>query len=46
MALCRYTTAVIVNNQSGQVNVATAESRQTNVVRNANTNEADQSPTV
>lgn len=31
--LRRYTTAVIVNNQGGQVNVGTHESRQTNVVK-------------
>jgi hypothetical protein len=33
--LRRYTTAVIVNNQGGQVNVATDESKQTNVVSKA-----------
>ena len=34
-ALRRYTTAVIVNNQGGQVNVATDECQQTNVMRKA-----------
>jgi hypothetical protein len=33
--LRRYTTAVIVNNQGGQVNVAADQSQQTNVVRKA-----------
>lgn len=33
--LRRYTTAVIVNNQGGQVNVAPDQSHQTNVVRKA-----------
>ena len=44
--LRRYTTAVIVNNQGGQVNVAADQSQQTNVVKKAKRKKAKSRATV